>query len=143
MQQRLVAELGAQAGEAGGELRVEEVRDVRLPDAAQQRDVLAAGVHDDLDGGVGEHGRERRRVERVVERVEDLDATSPSGRHRGDLDEAQQRPVAALAHELRVDPEAPGGAGQLGERGDGAVAGEVAQLAARVHQSSRRSLSAR
>src|SRR3712207_7250885 len=39
----------------------------RLPHAAQQRDVLAAGVHDDLDVGIGEHGRERGGIERGVE----------------------------------------------------------------------------
>ena len=129
MQQRLVAELGAQPGEAGGELGVEEVRDARPADAAQQRDVLAAGVHDDLDLRVGEHLGERREVERVVERVEHLDAHVAAGARRldGDLDEAQQRLVAALAHELRVDAEAPGRAGELGERRDVSARAQVAQ----------------
>ena len=79
MQQRLVAELGAQPREAGRELGVEEVGDARLADAAQQRDILAAGVHDDLDLRVGEHAGEGGEVERVVERVEHLDAHLTAG----------------------------------------------------------------
>ena len=82
---------------------------VRVPDAAQDRDVLAPGVEDDLDLRVGEHAGQRRGVERRGERVEHLDPLrSPSVRRDGDLDEAQQRAVAALAHELGVDRELAG-----------------------------------
>ena len=117
MQQRLVAELGAHPGEAGGELRVEEVRDVRRPHAAQQRDVLAAGMHDDLDRGIGEDLRQRLRVERAVQRVEDLDAQAV-GSLDGDLHEAQERLVAPLAHELRVDAQAAACARHVGKLRD-------------------------
>ena len=116
VQQRLVAELRAQPGEAGGELRVEEVRDLRRPDAAQQRDVLAAGVHDDLD-----------RPDRRAAAASGAGSSAPSSGSRtsmrtpssdldGDLHEAQQRAVAPLAHELRVDAEPPGLAREVGER---------------------------
>ena len=59
-------------GEAGRDLRVEDVRDLGSPDAPQQRHVLARGVQHDLDLGIGEHLGERRRVERL-ERVEQRD----------------------------------------------------------------------
>ena len=62
-----------------------------------------------LDAGIGEHLRERRRVE-ALERVEHGDLAADA-----DLHEAQQRPVAPLGHELRVDPEAPFAGGALGQ----------------------------
>ena len=43
----------------------------------KQRDVLAAGVHDDLDRRVGEQRRQRRDVEALGERVEQLDRSPP------------------------------------------------------------------
>ena len=55
----------------------------------------------DLDPVVGEHGGQRRGVE-ALERVEHRDLAADA-----DLHQAQQRPVAALGHELGVDPEAP------------------------------------
>ena len=61
--ERLVALLVAEAQEAGGHLGVEDVGHVGLPGAAHDRHVLAAGVHDHLDLGVGERRGERRRVE--------------------------------------------------------------------------------
>ena len=109
MQQPGVAGLRREAREAGGDLGVEHVRDVGAPLAAQDRDVLAAGVQHDLDRGVGEHRRERRGVE-ALERVEHDDLAADA-----ELHEAQQRPVAALGHELRVDPEAPLALRALGE----------------------------
>ena len=39
-----------------------------------ERDVLAAGVHDDLDRRVRQHLRQRRAVELVGERIDDADA---------------------------------------------------------------------
>ena len=66
----------------------------------------------DLDAGVGEHLGERRRVE-ALERVEHRDLAADA-----DLHEAQQRPVAPLGHELRVDPEAPLAGGALGQARD-------------------------
>ena len=101
VQQPGVAGLGGEAGEARGDLGVEHVGDVGPPLAAQDRHVLAAGVEHDLHGGVGEHGGQRRRVE-ALHRVEHHDLAADR-----ELHEAQQRPVAALGHELRVDPEAP------------------------------------
>ena len=53
----------------------------------------------DLDRGIGEHVGERRGVE-ALERVEHDDLAADA-----ELHEAQQRPVAALGHELGVDPE--------------------------------------
>ena len=49
VQQARVARLRGEAGEAGRDLRVEHVRERRVPRAAQDRDVLAAGVQHDLD----------------------------------------------------------------------------------------------
>ena len=74
---------------------------VALPLAAQDRDVLAAGVQHDLDRGVGEHLGQRRGVERRRSSGSSTATSSPTD----DLDQAQQRPVAALRHELGVDPE--------------------------------------
>ena len=60
-------------------------------------------MQDDLHGGIGEHRGERRRVaELVLQRVEDDDLLADA-----DLDQTEERPVAALGHELRVDAEAP------------------------------------
>ena len=118
MQQRLVADLRAQAGEPGGELRVEDLGDLGVPGPAQQRHVLAAGVHHDLDLRVGEDERQRRAVQLFVERVEHLDAAGAAVvPGDGDLDQAQQRAVAALTHELGVDRERAGLPGALGELG--------------------------
>ena len=78
--------------------------------AAQQRDVLAPGVHDDLHRRVGQHARpaRRRRSPRRAGRARD----APAARRRrvgdGELDQAQQRAVAALAHELGVERQPPG-----------------------------------
>ena len=69
-------------------------------------------MHDDLDPGVGQQLRERRGIDGVqaVEQ-DDLGSVRRAGIVDRDLDEAQQRPVAALGHELRVDPEAAALAG--------------------------------
>jgi hypothetical protein len=113
------------AGEAGGDLRVEDVDDVGSPRAPQDRDVLAGGVQDDLDLGIGEHLRERLEVE-LAQRVEErgADAVRLVLVGHGDLHEAQQRPVAPLRHELRVDAEPAGRAGQFGDLGDHFAAGQ-------------------
>ena len=66
----------------------------------------------DLDAGVGEHLGERGRVE-ALEGVEHRDLAADA-----DLHEAQQRLVAPLRHELRVDPEAPFAGGALGQARD-------------------------
>jgi hypothetical protein len=55
----------------------------------------------DLHRVVGEHRRQWRGVE-ALERVEHRDLAADT-----DLDQAQQRPVPALGHELGVDAEAP------------------------------------
>ncbi len=76
-QQPLVAELGAHAREPGGDLRVEHVVDLAAPQPAQERNVLAAGMQDDLDRRVGEHLGQRRGVERIVgERVQQRDVAA-------------------------------------------------------------------
>ena len=116
-EQRVVGALRAETGEARRDLRVEHVRHLGLEAPAHQRDVLAPGVHDDLDGGVGEHFRERRSVEVLGERVDDHDPLVLS-RALGDreLDQAEQRAVAALAHELGVERETARARAPFGER---------------------------
>ncbi len=90
MQHVAVAHLRPQTAEPGCDLRVEDVVDLGAPDAAQDRHVLTAGVHDDLDLRIGEDGGERGEIQRGVERVEHLDAHVAARRIRldGDLDEA-------------------------------------------------------
>ncbi len=111
MQQARVPGLRREAGEAGGDLGVEDVREGRAPGAAQDRDVLAARVQDHLDRGVGEHLRQRSGIaEILLQRVEHDDLLADA-----DLHEAEQRAIAALGHELRVDPEPPLLAGACGE----------------------------
>jgi hypothetical protein len=117
LQQRLVAELGAHAGEPRGDLRVEDVADRLAPVTAQQRDVLAGGVQDDLDLGVGEHVGQRRGVVVLGQRVQDDDLGAALAVVERDLGEAEQGLVAALAHELRVDAEPPGLPGARGDVG--------------------------
>ena len=112
VQEPAVARLGGEAGEPGGDLGVEDARELDAPLAAQDRDILAAGVDHDLHLGVGEHGGERLRVE-ARQRVQHPHLIAD--RH---LDEAQQRPVPALGQELGVEPEPSGGARPLRESGD-------------------------
>ncbi len=102
MEEPGVAGLRGEAGEARRDLRVEDVRERGLPGAAEDRDVLPPGVEDDLHGRVGEDRGERRGVAHLRERVEHHDLLADA-----DLDQAQERPVAALGHELGVDPEPP------------------------------------
>ena len=61
-------------------------------------------MDDDLDLGVGEQLRERLQLGLLVQRVEhdDVEALLVGD---DDLDQAQQRAVAALADELGVDSE--------------------------------------
>ena len=97
VQQAAVARLRGEPGEARRHLRVEHVGDVGPPLPPHDRHVLAAGVHDHLDRGIGEHGRQRRRVE-PGERVEHPDVVPDDHLHQ-----AEQRPVAPFGHELRVE----------------------------------------
>jgi hypothetical protein len=96
-----------------------------LPHAPQQRDVLARGVQHNLDRRVGEHRGEWGGVERL-QRVEQRDpqAVRRVGVVGDDLDEAQQRAVAALRHELGVDPEPAAGARERCDARDLVVGGE-------------------
>ena len=76
-------------------------------------------MHHHLHLRVGEHARERRGVGRVVaERVEHLGAHAVGcvGVGHRDLGQAEQRLVAPLGHELRVDRDPPVGGGLLGQR---------------------------
>ncbi len=117
-EQVAVAGLRARAGEPGGDLGVEDVRDLGAPCAAQDRDVLAAGVEHDLDRRVGEQLRQRRDVD-VPRAGRSGRSAAPSDSAEAvdrDLHQAQQRAVAALGHELGVDPEAAGCARELGSR---------------------------
>ena len=84
---------------------VTSVRHTRRSSATSWR---PAWKHD-LDVGVGEDVGERAGVEVVLERVEHLDADLVAVRLLDrDLDEAEQRAVAALAHELGVDAQPSG-----------------------------------
>ncbi len=77
--------------------------------APQDRHVLAPGVHQNLHGRVCEHAREGREVEITLERVKHLGAHPVLGiwiRH-GHLHQTQQRLIAALGDELRVDGNPP------------------------------------
>ena len=66
-------------------------RTLGVPGAAQDVEVLAAGVHDDLDLGVGEQRRDRRRIGRPLERVDQRgDRVGPAVRDP-DRHQAQQR----------------------------------------------------
>jgi hypothetical protein len=98
------------------------------PHPPQQRHVLARRVQHDLDRGVGEHLRERggRGREPRLERVEQRDPHPARSVRvvRDDLHEAQQRAVAALGHELGVDPQAAAGARQRSDPRDLVLAGE-------------------
>ena len=111
MEQPGVAGLGGEAGEAGRHLRVEDVGERGPPGAAEDRHVLAARVQHDLDRRVGKHRRQRRGIAEVVlDRVEQHDLVADR-----DLHEAEQRPVAALGKELRVDAEPALLAGACGD----------------------------
>jgi hypothetical protein len=103
-EQVAVPSLRAGAGKAGRDLRVEHVVQLRVPRAAQDRDVLAPGVQDDVDRGVAEQRGERSDVG-LRERVDqdDLRRSPRVGIVDRDLDEAQEGPVSALRHELCVD----------------------------------------
>ncbi len=115
-QQRLVGGLRPEPSEPCRDLRVEHVGQLGREAPAQERDVLAPGVHHDLDRRIGEDRRERRAVEIVRERVEEHDPLPRIGLV-GDrqLDQAEERAVAALAHELRVQGQPPRGARPVGE----------------------------
>ena len=77
-------------------------------------------MQDDLDVRVGEDGGEGRGVELALERIEDVDALRAILLD-GDLDEAELGAVPALAHELSVDAEPPGGPGASGDVGKDAA----------------------
>ena len=83
----------------------------------RMRHVLAPGVHHHLDVRVGEHARERGEVGVALERVEHLGAHAALGVRVGHrhLHQAQQRLVAALGHELRVDCNPPSRGCALGQ----------------------------
>ena len=116
-EQRVIGALRGEPREAGRDLRVEHVRNLALQPPAHQRDVLPPRVHDDLNGGVGEHVGEWAEVEILLERVDQRDPLSRAGAlGDGELHEAQQGPVAALAHELGVERELPRFARTLRER---------------------------
>ena len=106
-----VARLGGEAGEPRRDLGVEDVGERGAPRAPEDRHVLAAGVEHDLHRRVGEHGGQRGGIaEIVLDRVEQHDLVPDR-----DLHEAEQRAVAALGQELRVDAEP---ARLAGARGD-------------------------
>src|SRR6185437_6714325 len=113
-----------ETGEARRDLGVEDVRDLAAQLAAQQRDVLAAGVHHDPHARVFERLPERRQLRVLAQRVDERDrlgaVVDPFPPARGELDQAQKRAVAALAHELGVERQHPrlgGTPDQLGRAG--------------------------
>src|SRR4051794_12226229 len=80
------------------------------PVTAEQRDVLPGRVQHDLDVRVSEHVGKRLVVEVLCERVEQMNVAVPIRAVDRYLNEAEQRLVTALTHELGVDAEPPGGA---------------------------------
>ena len=118
--QRLVALLVAEPEEARGQLGVEDAGDLGGPDPAQDRDVLAARVHHDLDRRIGQHQGQRSGIGRVVsERVDHLGPHAVGRVRVGNchLGKAQERLVAAFRHELRVDRDPAVGGRPLCQRG--------------------------
>ncbi len=76
-------------GEARRDLRVEHVAHLGPQPPAHERDVLAARVHDHLDIGIGEHVRQRRAVQILGERVDELDPFAGCSVGDRELDQAQ------------------------------------------------------
>ena len=133
-QQRLVGRLRSQPGEAGRHLRVEHVCHLAREPPAHERDVLAPGVHDDLDVRVRQDRRQRCAGHVPLERIQELDLLGPAGCLRGgELHQAQKCAVAALAHELRVKREPARRARGVGELRQRGVFGLTAHLAAPAH----------
>ena len=96
--QRVVADLVAEAGDHGGDLGVEQRAGHVAEAEDEDLDVLAGGV---------EHLHHRRVGEQVAERGE-VDVGGQGVDHRdlvvaGELHDAELRPVGALAHEFGVD----------------------------------------
>ena len=83
--------------------------DLRGPRAAEDRDVLAAGVEHDLDRRVGRAAPPPGSTSTPDSSGSISSMRGSAARRRRlvdrDLDQAQQRPVAALGHELGVDPD--------------------------------------
>ena len=78
-------------------------------------------MHDHLDLGVGEHARQRRPVEALLQRVDQLDPQAGGVVGDRELDQAQQRAVAALAHELGVERQLAAALCLRGDLGDDGV----------------------
>ena len=112
IEQIRIAGLGAGAGKAGGYLSIEDVGELGAPGSAQDRCILSAGVQHHLDGGIGQQAGQRRRVH-VGQGIDqqDLRFLGLARRVDDDLHEAEERPVAALGHELRVDTESSASGG--------------------------------
>lgn len=94
----IVADLVAEACHHGGDLGVEERGWDGAEELQEDLDVLAGGVEDFEDAGVGEKGAEGGEVEAWSLGVDDRDLGVA-----GELDEAEFGEVGALAHELGVD----------------------------------------
>src|SRR5207248_5823900 len=112
---------------AGCDLRVEDAPHLRVKAPAHERDVLTTRVHDRAHAGIGEDLRKRPAVEIIRQRVDQLDALA----HRADvwdrqLNQAQQRAVAALAHELGVHREGLSRAGPRRDLAQGTAVGLAA-----------------
>ena len=96
--QRVVADLVAEAGHHGGDLGVEQRRGHGAEALQEDLDVLPRGVEHLHHRGVGEQRAERGEVEPFGLRVR--------SRHlgvAGQLHDAELRPIGALAHELGID----------------------------------------
>ncbi len=66
-------------------------------------------MDDDPDGRVGEGRGERLELDVLAQGVDERDRLAAVvALRRGELDQAEQRAVAALAHELGVEREPPG-----------------------------------
>ena len=93
--EQLVARLVRRGRQRCGDLRVEHVGRSHSPGALEQEEILPAGVHHDLDAGIGEQRQQRTRIV-VAERVDRADQRPAVGALDGDLDQAEQGEVPAL-----------------------------------------------
>ena len=71
-------------------------------------------MYNDAHARVGKHRSQRFEIEPVLECVDDEDVEAVAVAD-DELDQAEQRPVAPLSDELRVETEATGRLGACGE----------------------------
>ena len=96
--QGLVAHRIAEAANHGGDLGVEKRRRQAIHQDGEDLHVLARRMEDLEDFGIGQQVEQGREVDAVGQGVDGARLVRP--RH---LDQAEARPIGALAHELGID----------------------------------------